>query len=90
MRFEGSVADRFSSLTIRRSTTSEFGGQLDAQLDCNKLQSTWKASGAELRFGKLRGCQRQNALAESMSDRMVRDWTEIRSYSVRSNLLYLA
>lgn len=72
----------------RRKYTLRFGAQLEAQLDCNKLQSTWKATGAELEFGKLEG-PRLKCAAGSMSKRMVRDWTGIRSYSVRSNLLYL-
>lgn len=73
----------------RTKYTLRFGAQLDAQLDCNKLQSTWKTTGAELRFGKLQGARRKCAPG-SMADRMVREWRGIRSYSVRSNLLYLA
>lgn len=73
----------------RTKYTLRFGAQLDAQLDCNKLQSTWKTTGAELRFGKLQGA-RQRCAPGSMAERMVRDWTQIRSYSVRSSLLYLA
>jgi TonB family protein len=73
----------------RTKYTLRFGAQLEAQLDCNKLQSTWKATGAELQFGKLEG-PRLKCAAGSMADRMVRDWTGIRSYSVRSSLLYLA
>ena len=67
----------------RTKYTLRFGDQLEAQLDCNKLQSTWKATGAEFRFGKLEG-PRLKCAAGSIADRMVHDWTGIRSYSVRS------
>src|SRR4026208_1589649 len=50
----------------RTKYTLPFGAQLEAQLDCNKLQSTWKATGAELEFGKLEG-PRQKCVAGSMS-----------------------
>jgi len=73
----------------RTKYTLLFGEQLEAQLDCNKLRSTWKTTGAELRFGKLEGPRRKCAPG-SMAERILREWTGIRSYSVRSNFLYLA
>ena len=66
----------------------QFGGQVDAQLGCNKLQSTWNASGPDLTLGALQGASEECA-PESLTDRMVRDWTQIESYSVISNVLHL-
>jgi heat shock protein HslJ len=66
------------------------GGKLSARLDCNRGNGSWQATAAhELRFGPI-SLTRAACPPGSLHDRMARDWSMIRSYTLRDGHLYLA
>lgn len=72
--------------------TIEFadGGQLFAQIDCNRGRGTWKSPGpSQIEFGPL-ALTRAQCPAGSMHDQIVRQWGNIRSYVIRDGHLFLA
>ena len=69
--------------------TIEFADLLNAHFDCATGSSTWMAPAGDLRIGKLK-IARKGCAPGSMADRLIDDWRDIRSYSVRAGLLHVA
>ena len=75
----------------RSRYTIEFdhNGHVSARIDCNRGSSTWKSDGPnQLRFGPL-AITFMLCPQPSLHDRIVKDWTEIRSYAIRDGHLFL-
>ena len=72
--------------------TVTFGtdGRLSAQIDCNRGTGTWKASPPDrLEFGPL-ALTRAECPPALLTDRLVGDWQEVRSYAVKNGHLFLS
>ena len=72
--------------------TLAFGadGRVAARIDCNRGSGTWKSSGpSQLEFGPL-ALTRAMCPPESLHDRIVKHWSNIRSYVVKGGHLFLS
>lgn len=72
--------------------TITFGrnGRVSARIDCNRGSGTWKSSGSnQLRFGPLM-LTRAMCPPGSLHDRIVKDWSAVRSYVTRDGHLFLS
>lgn len=70
--------------------TFEADGGVSTRIDCNRGRGTWKSQGPnKLEFGPL-ALTRAQCPPGSLHDRVARDWTYIRSYTLKDGDLYLA
>jgi heat shock protein HslJ len=72
--------------------TIEFsaGGRLTVRIDCNRGRGTWKSTGpGQLEFGPL-ALTRAQCPPGSLHDRIVKQWSLIRSYVLKDGHLFLA
>ena len=72
--------------------TFEFGpgGRLAARVDCNQGGGTWRSrGGSQLQLGPL-GLTRKECPARALDERIVTQWSDIRSYVIRDGYLYLS
>jgi para-nitrobenzyl esterase len=71
--------------------TLAFGtdGSVSARIDCNRGRGTWKSSGRnQLQFGPL-ALTRAMCPPGSLHDRIVRQWSSVRTYMIRDGHLFL-
>jgi len=76
----------------RAKYTLEFGanGTVGARIDCNRGSGTWTSPGpSQLTLGPL-GLTRALCPPGSLHDRIVRDWSFVRSYVIQDGHLFLA
>ena len=65
-------------------------GSLTARVDCNRGRGTWSSTGpGHLRLGLL-ALTRAMCPPGSLHDRVLKDWSLVRSYVVREGRLYLS
>jgi para-nitrobenzyl esterase len=65
-------------------------GSLTARIDCNRGRGTWKSSGpSQVELPPL-ALTRAMCPPGSLHDRIVKDWTFIRSYVIKDGHLFLA
>jgi para-nitrobenzyl esterase len=65
-------------------------GGLSARIDCNRGHGTWKSSGpSQLQLGPL-ALTRAMCPAGSLHDRIVKDWSFVRSYLLKEEHLFLS
>jgi len=65
-------------------------GDLSVRFDCNRGRGTWILNGpSEVRFGPL-AMTRVMCPPGSMHDHLVRQWPQVRSFSVRGGHLFLS
>jgi heat shock protein HslJ len=72
--------------------TITFGsdGRVSARIDCNRGSGTWKSPGSnQLRLGPLM-LTRAMCPPGSLHDRIVKDWSAVRSYAIRDGHLFLS
>ena len=91
VKFQGSddktlTPDDKTKYTIEFSTD----GNLAARIDCNRGRGTWKSSGpSDLQFGPL-ALTRAMCPPGSLHDRIVKDWSFVRSYIIKDGHLFLS
>ncbi len=76
----------------RAKYTIEFrsDGDLFARIDCNRGRGSWTSSGAsQLQFGPL-ALTRAQCPPGSLHDRIVKDWSYVRSYVTKDGHLFLS
>ena len=90
VKFQGSD-DTTLTPDDRSKYTLEFGadGRLSARIDCNRGRGSWKASGPSLELGPL-ALTRAMCPPGSLHDRIVKQWSAIRSYVVKDGHLFLS
>jgi uncharacterized lipoprotein YbaY/heat shock protein HslJ len=90
VRFQGSDGKTLTP-DDRGKYTIEFDaeGRLNARVDCNRGRGTWKSNGPQLEFGPL-ALTRATCPPGSLHDRIVKQWTYIRSYVIKDGHLFLA
>jgi len=65
-------------------------GDLNVRFDCNRGRGTWILNGPnEVRFGPL-ALTRVMCPPGSMHDHLVKQWPQVRSYSLKGGRLYLS
>lgn len=65
-------------------------GSLSARIDCNRGRATWKSSApSQLQLGRL-ALTRAMCPPGSLHDRIVKDWSFVRSYVIRNGHLFLS
>ncbi len=72
--------------------TITFGtdGRVSARMDCNRGSGSWRSMGRnQLRFGRM-AMTRAMCPPGSLHDRIVRDWSSVRSYVIRDGHLFLS
>ena len=72
--------------------TIEFGagGRLNARVDCNRGNGTWKSTGPnQIALGSL-ALTRAQCPPGSLHDHIVKQWTNIRSYVIKDGHLFLS
>lgn len=66
------------------------GGAVSLRVDCNRGRGTWKSSGPnQLQFGPL-ALTRAMCPPDPLNDRIPRDWTYVRSYTIKDGHLFLS
>jgi para-nitrobenzyl esterase len=66
------------------------GGVLLARIDCNRGRGTWRSPGPnQLELGPL-ALTRAMCPPGSLHDRMVRDWSRVRSYVIKDARLFVS
>jgi para-nitrobenzyl esterase len=75
----------------RNKYTVAFGseGRVSARVDCNRGIGSWKSKGSELELGSL-ALTRAYCPPEPISDHMVKQWEQVRSYLIKDGDLYLS
>jgi para-nitrobenzyl esterase len=76
----------------RAKYTIQFGtdGNVTARIDCNRGRGTWTSPGpSQIRLGAL-ALTRAMCPPGSLHDRMVRDWSDVRSYVLEGGHLFLS
>ena len=89
VKFQGSNA---LAPDDRSKYTFEFSpkGQVNARLDCNRGNGTWKSSGAnQIRFGPL-ALTRAMCPPGSLQPQIAKHWTLIRSFTIKDGHLFLS
>jgi heat shock protein HslJ/membrane-bound inhibitor of C-type lysozyme len=84
--------DKILTSQVRTSYTIEFGkdGTLAARIDCNRGHGTWKSAGpSQLTLGVM-AITRAMCPPGSLHDRILKDWTYVRSYVIRNGHLFLS
>jgi heat shock protein HslJ/membrane-bound inhibitor of C-type lysozyme len=91
VKFQGS-----DDTTLRPDDTAKYtiefhaDGGLTARIDCNRGRATWKSPGpSQLRLGPL-ALTRAMCPPGSLHDRIVKDWSFVRSYVLKEGHLFLA
>jgi heat shock protein HslJ len=65
-------------------------GSVNIRIDCNRGRGTWKSAGAgQVEFGPL-ALTRAMCPAEALSERLPKDWQNLRSYALKDGHLFLA
>jgi len=65
-------------------------GGVSARIDCNRGRGSWKSPGAnQIEFGPL-ALTRAMCPPAPLNDRMVRDWSYVRSYVIKDGHLFLS
>lgn len=78
--------DDKSKYTITFGTDS----RVAARIDCNRGMGSWKSSGPnQLEFGPL-ALSRAMCPPDSLHDRLVKDWSAVRSYVIKDGHLFLS
>jgi heat shock protein HslJ len=91
VRFQGSddktlTPDDPAKYTIEFNTD----GSLTARIDCNRGRGTWQSSGSsQLQLGPL-ALTRAMCPPGSLHDRIVKDWSFVRSYVIKDGHLFLS
>jgi para-nitrobenzyl esterase len=68
----------------------ESDGRVNVRIDCNRGRGTWKSSEpTQLAFGPL-ALTRAMCPPGSLHDRIVKDWSFVRSYTIKDDHLFLA
>jgi para-nitrobenzyl esterase len=91
VRFQGGD-DTVLTPDDRTKYTLAFGadGTVTARIDCNRGRGTWTSPGpGQLALGPL-ALTRAMCPSGSLHDRIVRDWSFVRSYVLRDGHLFLA
>jgi para-nitrobenzyl esterase len=91
VRFQGGD-DRILTPDDRTKYTIAFNadGSVTTRIDCNRGRGTWTSPGpGQLQLGPL-ALTRAMCPPESLHDRIVRDWSFVRSYVLRDGHLFLA
>jgi heat shock protein HslJ len=91
VKFQGSD-DTTLTPDDRSKYTIEFGadGRLSARIDCNRGRGTWKTTGpSQLQLGPL-ALTRAMCPPGSLHDRIVKQWSAIRSYVLKDGHLFLS
>jgi len=91
VRFEGGDG-KVLEPDDRAKYTIAFGkdGRLSVRLDCNRGAGTWKsASPNQIQFGPL-ALTRAMCPHMTLHDRVARDWTYVRTYTLRDGRLFLS
>ena len=66
------------------------GGQLTARIDCNRGRGSWKSGGPnQVQFGPL-ALTRAACPPGSLHDRIVKQWSYVRSYVMKDGHLFLS
>ncbi len=66
------------------------GGELTARIDCNRGRGTWKSGGpSQVQFGPL-ALTRAACPPGSLHDRIVKQWSYVRSYVIKDGHLFLS
>jgi len=91
VRFQGGD-ERILTPDDRAKYTIAFNadGSVTARIDCNRGRGTWSSSGpSQLQLGPL-ALTRAMCPPGSLHERIVRDWSFVRSYVIRDGHLFLA
>jgi para-nitrobenzyl esterase len=65
-------------------------GQVSVRIDCNRGRGTWKSTRRnQLQFGPL-ALTRAMCSPAPLNDRIARDWSDVRSYTLKGGHLFLA
>jgi para-nitrobenzyl esterase len=73
----------------RYTIAFEADGRLAARIDCTRGRGTWKSDGSTIELGPL-ALTRAMCAAGSLHDQIVKQWPNIRSYTLRDGHLFLA
>jgi heat shock protein HslJ/membrane-bound inhibitor of C-type lysozyme len=89
--FHGRAGETLTPLDNAKYTiTFATNGRLSAQIDCNRGTGTWKSSPPDhLEFGPL-ALTRAQCPPALLTDRLVGDWQEVRSYAVKDGHLFVS
>ena len=80
------VPDQKSKYTI----AFDRDGGVSVRIDCNRGRGTWKSAGAnQIEFGPL-ALTRAMCPPAPLNDRMVRDWSYVRSFVIKDGHLFLS
>jgi heat shock protein HslJ/membrane-bound inhibitor of C-type lysozyme len=91
VKFQGSD-DKTLTPDDKTKYTIAFGtdGRVNARVDCNRGQGTWKSSGPnQLQFGPL-ALTRAMCPPGSLHDRIAKHWEFVRSYVIKDGHLFLS
>jgi para-nitrobenzyl esterase len=74
---------------LKYTLAFDASGQVAARIDCNRGRGTWMSKGpGHIEFGPL-ALTRALCPAESLHDRIVRQWSSVRSYLINDGHLFL-
>jgi len=74
---------------LKYTLAFDAGGQVAARIDCNRGRGTWMSKGSgNIEFGPL-ALTRALCPPESLHDRIVRQWSSVRSYLIKDGHLFL-
>lgn len=91
VKFEGGD-DKALTPTDKTKYTVAFdkSGTVSLRVDCNRGRGTWKSSGPnQLQFGPL-ALTRAMCPPGPLNDRIPKDWTYVRSYTIKDSHLFLS
>jgi len=91
VQFQGSD-DKVLTPDTRSNYTLTFkpGGEVSVRLDCNWGRGTWKSPGPDqIKLDPLT-ITRATCLPGSLHDRILKDWSYVRTYLIRDNHLFLS
>jgi para-nitrobenzyl esterase len=74
---------------LKYTLAFDASGQVAARIDCNRGRGAWMSTGpGHIEFGPL-ALTRALCPADSLHDRIVRQWNSVRSYSIKDGHLFL-
>ena len=74
---------------LKYTLAFDASGQVAARIDCNRGRGTWMSSGpGRIEFGALM-LTRALCPTESLHDRIVRQWSSVRTYLIKDGHLFL-
>jgi para-nitrobenzyl esterase len=90
VKFEGDDTTLTPDDKAKYTLAFETDGRVSVRLDCNRGRGTWQSSGPkQLAFGPL-ALTRAMCPPGSLHDRIIKDWTFVRSYTIKDDHLFLA